>query len=433
MSSRFLSLTLLLLMNIAFAQQKPLSLQDCLQLALEKNPQIHLSQLQLQGAQEGIRASYSGVLPRIGLQSSASHSTQGVSEYVFNNIPFVKGDTSTNYFSAGLSLSQNIYDGGKSWNTIKLARTGYNQTRQQNTLIRQQVIADVTTKFYTVLKAQELLKVFEMSLKNSQEQLKKTDEMYRIGQVAKKDLYKAQVRAGNDRLNVIQQQAQVKLALDNLKEAIGVPSDFPLAVKVESYQKPLVVDRETAIQQALQRNPDLQILHLEQESALLNYKIAKGDMMPTINTSFGYTRSGSEFSRLYSSFDKWWNTSLTLNISYPIFQGFYRKANIQQKYLNYKTYDDQINQRRLELINQIDNLILSINTYLEMIEINELNIASAEEDLRLQQEMYRLNSATLLEVLDAQVALTKAQGDLISIKYDAKIAEARLALLMGTL
>ena len=68
-----------------------------------------------------------------------------------------------------------------------------------------------------------------------------------------------------------------------------------------------------------------------------------------------------------------------------------------------------------------------------MIEINELNIASAKEDLRLQQEMYRLNAATLLEVLDAQVALTKAQGDLVSIKYDAKIAEVKLALLIGTL
>jgi len=68
-----------------------------------------------------------------------------------------------------------------------------------------------------------------------------------------------------------------------------------------------------------------------------------------------------------------------------------------------------------------------------MIEINELNIASAKEDLRLQQEMYRLNAATLLEVLDAQVALTKAQGDLVSTKYDAKIAEVKLALLIGTL
>jgi len=68
-----------------------------------------------------------------------------------------------------------------------------------------------------------------------------------------------------------------------------------------------------------------------------------------------------------------------------------------------------------------------------MIAINEINILSAQEDLRLAQEMYRLNSATLLDVLDAQVAFTKAQGNLVTTKYDAKIAEVQLAYLMGIL
>ena len=429
---RFLISFMLLTIN-AFMQEKPLSLQECIQVALDKNPRLRISQLQKKAAQEGIRISYSNILPRAGLSSSATRSTQGASEYVWNNMTFSKGDTTTNYFEFSLGLQQNIYDGGKSWKNVKLARLGYNQTERESTLWTQEITADVTEKFYTLLKAQELLKVYQLALQNSQEQLKKTDEMFRIGQVAKKDLYKAQVNEGNTRLNVIQQQAQVKLALDNLKEAMGITADSPLAILEENYQLPQVIDREVAIQEALQRNPNLQILHIQKESAWLNYKIAKGDLFPDITASFGYNRSGPEMARLYSDFDKWWNTSLSLNISYSIFQGFYRKANIQQKYLNYQTYDDQIIQQRLELINQIDNLLLSINTYLQMIEINELNIASAKEDLRLQQEMYRLNAATLLEVLDAQVALTKAQGDLVSIKYDAKIAEVKLALLIGTL
>ena len=435
---RLLICFMLLTIN-AFMQEKPLTLQECIQVALDKNPQLHINKLNLQAAKEGIRGSYAsrpgygGILPQIGLSSSVKRSTQGASEYILNNMLFPKGDTTTNYFEFGLGLQQNIYDGGKSWKNVKLARLGYNQTERENTFQTKSIIADVTEKFYTLLKAQELLKVYQVALQNGQEQLKKTDEMFRIGQVAKKDLYKAQVNEGNTRLNVIQQQAQVKLALDDLKKAMGITADSYLAIIEESYQLPQVFDREVAIQQALQRNPNLQILHIQKESAWLNYKIAKGDLFPDITASFGYNRSGPEMARLYSDFDKWWNTSLSLNISYSIFQGFYRKANIQQKYLNYQTYDDQILQQRLELINQIDNLLLSINTYLQMIEINELNIASAKEDLRLQQEMYRLNAATLLEVLDAQVALTKAQGDLVSTKYDAKIAEVKLALLIGTL
>jgi outer membrane protein TolC len=74
-----------------------------------------------------------------------------------------------------------------------------------------------------------------------------------------------------------------------------------------------------------------------------------------------------------------------------------------------------------------------MDTYQEMLEINEINLNSAREDLRLAQEMYKLNSATFLEVLDAQAAFTKAESDIIRIKYDMKIMEARLKLAMGTL
>lgn len=432
MRNKFFIVTLMMAGSL-LAQEQTLTLNDCIKLALQKNPQVHQSQLQVESAQLGLKLAASARLPQVSTYSSLRHSVQGPSEYVINNITFTKGDTSTNYYTLGLNINQNIYNGGVVRNRIRLAQNFHRQVNQQNSFVRQQLVADVTEKFYTLLKQQELLKVYQLAYQNSQEQLKKTDEMYRLGKVAKKDLYKAQVREGNDRLNVIRQEAQVKLAIDDLKKAIGVPAEYPLAVKEEVYQLPQVLSREEAIKKAVENNPNLRVLHLEQESARLNYQIARGDLKPAIDASFGYTRGGSEFNRLYSNLDKWWSTALTVNLSYPIFQGFYRKANLQQKYLEYKTYDDQIQHQRLELINRVDNLLTTLKTYTEMIAINELNIASAEEDLRLQQEMYRLNSATLLEVLDAQVALTRAQGELISIKYDAKIAEVQLGLLMGTL
>lgn len=423
----------LLMVGHLGAQERALTLTECVQLALQKNPQIHRQQLDVEAAKTGLQLAKSYNLPQVSLSSSLSHSTQGPSEYVFNNITFTKGDTTTNYYTAGLSVSQTLYHGGKIRNAVKLANTNYQMKEKSYHYLRQQITADVTEKFYTLLKQQELLKVYRAAQQNSQEQLKKTEEMYRLGQVAKKDLYKAQVREGNDRLNVIRQEAQVKIALDDLKKALGVASDYPLSVREEGYLKPQIIPREEAIRQTLTNNPNLKILNLEQESARLNYLVARGEMMPSLDAYYGYRREGSELNRIYSRLDKWWNTSLQISLSYPLFQGLYRKANIQQKYLQYQGYKDQIAQQQLELITAIDKLLTTLRTYLEMIEINELNIASAEEDLRLQQEMYRLNSATLLEVLDAQVALTRAQGDLISVKYDAKIAEVQLALLMGNL
>jgi len=412
---------------------EPLSLNDCLKLAMSQNQDLKIGDKQLQSAREDIRSSYSGMLPSISLTSSATHSAQGPSEYVYKNTTFTGGDTTTNYFSTALSIDQTIYSGNKVRNSIKLAKGTVENYQIELNRTEQSIIENVTEKFYMVLKAQELLKVYEMTLKNSQEQLKKTEEMFKIGQVAKKDLFKAQVREGNDRLSIIQQKSVLNNALADLKVAIGVAPDFDMNVYEGAYQKPVTLEKDLAENKAVENNAEMKSLRLQKANSYLNYKIAKGDLLPAVYGSFSYSRGGSEITRNFSEFDKWWNTSLSLNISYPIFEGFSRKANIQQKKIAFNLYDDQIEKKKLEIISQVENLILTINTYLEMIDVNEINIQSAQEDLRLAQEMYRLNSATILDVLDAQVALTKAQGDLITTKYDAKIAEVRLAYLMGTL
>lgn len=411
----------------------PLSLDDCLKLAMSKNQDLKIGDKQLQSAREDIRSSYSGMLPSISLTSSATHSAQGPSEYVYKNTTFTGGDTTTNYFSTALSIDQTIYSGNKVRNSIKLAKGTVENYQIELNRTQQSIVENVTEKFYTVLKAQELLKVYEMTLKNSQEQLKKTEEMFKIGQVAKKDLFKSQVREGNDRLSIIQQKSALNSAMSDLKVAIGVAPDYELEVFESAYQKPAAIDRTAAEKKALDNNAEMKALRLQKSNSYLNYKIARGDLFPAVYGSFSYTRGGSEFSRSFSEFDKWWDTSLSLYISYPIFDGFSRKANIQQKKIAFNLYDDQIEKKKLEIVSQIESLILTINTYMEMIDVNEMNIQSAQEDLRLAQEMYRLNSATILDVLDAQVALTQAQGDLITTKYDAKIAEVRLAFLMGTL
>lgn len=425
-------ITLLIITTAAFGAEK-LNLQDCINIALKKNPGIMIASKQVNAYKLGVRGSYGSILPYVSLGARSNRSKQGPSEYIAYGTSFITPDTTTFYHSAGVTYNQNIFDGGKWWNNIHLAKNSLITAIYDQNLTRQGVIANVTEKFYNVLKAKELLNVYKVSLKNSQEQLVKTEEMYKIGQVAKKDLFKAQVSEGNDRLNVIRQRSMILLAISDLNIAIGQSLNTSIEIYEEEYKTPEYVEKEAAINKAITSNQEYNSLIAQKTSAFLQYKIARGDRFPTLSSTFSYYRGGPELSRTYEEFDKWWNTDLTFNLSFPLFDGFRRKTNIQQKLLNFNIYEDRIEQKKIELASRVENLILTLDTYREMIEINELNILSAKEDLRLAQEMYRLKSATLLEVLDAQVTLTRAQGNLITTKYDAKIAETQLALVMGTL
>ena len=75
----------------------------------------------------------------------------------------------------------------------------------------------------------------------------------------------------------------------------------------------------------------------------------------------------------------------------------------------------------------------SLNNYAEIIPLNKAIVASAEEDLKFVRERYSLGSATILEVLDAQVSLIRSNSTLINTIHDARIQEASLKALLGTL
>lgn len=429
----WLMMLLLLLTIQVYPEDKPLTLQDCINIALKENPDFKLAEIQVKSARVGISSSYSGILPRLSSSVGARRSTQGPSEYVFNNITFRKGDTTTYYYDFGLNLYQNIYDGGKWWNSIKLARLQFSNSKLYVEQVKQYIIMNVTQKFYELLKAQEMLRVYQSALESSEEQLKKTRELFRIGKVAERDVFKARVNVGNNKLNLLQQKTAVENARMELNFAIGRAADEPIVVAEETYQKPVVISKEKAINTALANNLELTIMEIEKQTSFVNYKINKADIYPSIYSSFSYSRGGAEFSKIYTPLDKWWNTSVGITLSWPIFNGFSRKAKITQSWLEYKSYDEKIDKKKKEIQKQVETLLNMLNTYIEMLEISEVNIESAKEDLRLAREMYKLNSATLLEVLDAETKLTKAKATMISTMYDAKIVEAQLLYLMGEL
>ena len=82
---------------------------------------------------------------------------------------------------------------------------------------------------------------------------------------------------------------------------------------------------------------------------------------------------------------------------------------------------------------QVELIRKSIMNYSEIIPINQDVVSSAEEDLKVAQERYSIGSATILEVLDAQVSVVRARSSLIRTKYDAYIQQANLKALLGTL
>ncbi|MBN2279066.1 MAG: TolC family protein [Candidatus Marinimicrobia bacterium] len=415
-----------------FAQEK-LTLQECLEIARKNNPDMVMSGQNQKISVNQLSQAWGNLMPTIGAGFGATFGSQAKREYMVGGVLQVQPESTSESYGAGFSLSQPIFNSAL-YSGYQLAKNNVLQAELSTNQTRQYLTYEVTEKFYSYLKAQELLTVYQKAHDNSLEQLKKTEEMHRLGQVAQKDVLKAKVREGGDRLNIINQKQVLANALTNLKSAMGIAADArEIEVYEDNYVPAKFVTMDAAIEHCFENNTSLRLLKEQKQNAEIQYKMAKSSYLPTLSGSFSYNRGGNQIDRIYSEFDQWWSRSLSFDLGFSIFEGFKRKKDVQIKQIQYNIYDEQIRKEKITLTSTLDQLVRNLNTYSEMLEINEINLNSAKEDLRLAQEMYKLNSATFLEVLDAQSALTSAESDRVRIKYDMKIIEVQLQLAMGTL
>ena len=182
----------------------------------------------------------------------------------------------------------------------------------------------------------------------------------------------------------------------------------------------------------LVNSPDLNILDNQIRGAQINVKKAWSSSLPSINMSVGMNASSSDqLTRSY--FDDNYIKSANITLSIPIFSGFRNKNSIQISKLQLNQAETRFTGGTNSAKVSLYALINSLNNYKEIIPIQEEVLISAEEDLKLAQQKYELGSASILELLDAQLALIQASSTLVRTKYDAAIQVANLDDLLGTL
>ena len=181
------------------------------------------------------------------------------------------------------------------------------------------------------------------------------------------------------------------------------------------------------------KNPTLLVSQSRINLGELSYKIAKGLRLPSLRSSVSYSANGEDSDALMESIKDDWSLGMNLSVSVPIYTG---------KSLSTQQYQAKLSKQQSEydFITLLNDLRVqaalireSLKNYSQIIPLNRAIVISAEEDLKLVRERYSLGSATILEVLDAQVSLTRSNSTLINTIHEARMQEASLKALLGTL
>ncbi len=440
----------LFLTSALLAQEtKPLTLDECVQIALQNNSSLKISGYQVESAETSVTSARANFLPKINSSFSSGKYIQGArvtkmdvptgevdSEtggVIYEEKSVLQDRTERNSHSASVSLSQNIFDFGKSMNNLKSNKAGKTSMEHSLKNTRNDVIAGVKQAFYELLKQYRLKEVYEEAVQVSNDEVSRVQTMMEIGLSSQAEVYQARVTLNNSKTTLLNQVNNIELAKADLNNALGrFPSD-PLEIVPENADAIFPeYSFEKASDLAVENNEYLKALEQEVKANSYNIKYAKSAYFPSIGGSASYSRSNTDFSRVYSSkLDQDFSITMGVGVDLNIFNGFSDKASVQRNTIQYNIAVENLEEAKRTLLSSVKQYYLQLNAYKDIIEMNKLNIEAYEENLRLQQEKRRVGSGTELEVTQAQYDLTSARSDLISAEFEAKTVIAQLEAALG--
>ena len=235
--------------------------------------------------------------------------------------------------------------------------------------------------------------------------------------------------------NHISQENSVDIARGNLNVAMGRSPEMSLRIiEVEPTLTPFPYTMNDALEIAIEKNPELAGLERTMHGYKLGMRAAKLAFLPSFGIGAYYNRNNEFFDKVYTTdLDRDYSIQFGASMDLNIFNGFTDKAMYNRQSAYYKNAKEDMADRHRQLVLDVHQAFQNLEAMRKIAEINEDILISAEEDLRLAEERYRVGAGTLLEINDARVAVTEAKQVLISAKYDTETAKASLEAVMGIL
>lgn len=428
-----LIITLLLVISLISA----LTLDEAKQRALTNNPKYQAQLQSYQASRWSSQQAWSSMLPSLSLNGSFVY-LDPATQYIG-----AMGPVTLNHDmrSMNLSLSQPLFMGGKLYQAYKITKTSEELARLTLESTKLSILAEIESKYLSVLQLQELLGISQKDLQSSKQTLAITQVRYDGGTLSYPDLLKVKSKSATKEVALIQSETAMELAKQDLSNALGLTewtdlqpvtltADEPLIDKMLDWTATETGNFTTKANQHAAKN-NLGLKSAAQAATLSNraYSIAKGTFMPTVMLSA--SRSWSENGIDRYAFDITKNT-LALSASLPIlpFWGNYsatRKAwhDVQKSQFDLRTAGDGIN---LAVKAGALNLISAAR----QIRASRLALDFTQQTYDQLQERFRNNMLSTTDMLDAEVMLQAAQVNLTNSSYAYLKAKTALLQALGT-
>jgi outer membrane protein len=405
------------------------TLKNCIRYALLHQPLLKQSALDEEITDYSIRSKLADWYPQLNFNYTVEHFPR-LPVSIFQGFPTRVGSENTS--SGEFSLTQTIFNRDVLLASSSAAdvRTGI---RLQTISSKIDVIVTVSKAYYAVLETQEQIALLDEDILRLRQSLKDAYELYKGGIVDNIDYKRATISLNSAIAQRKQHQELLKAKKAFLKEEMGYPLNLDLSLRYDSTQmeQEALFDTNQTVQYG--NRIEYQLLQTQKRLQEDNLTYYKWGFLPSL-TAFGtYTLNyqNDQFSRLYN---KNYPTSVVgLELSFPIFQGGKRLAQIWQADLELQRIDYGVRLLKNSISSEYAQAIANYKGNLKTYHILKDNLDLAREVYRTILLQYRAGTKTYLEVITAETDLRATQVNLINALFLLLSSKLDVQKALGTI
>ena len=318
------------------------------------------------------------------------------------------------FFNARLTAIWPIFTGFKIYSAYDAAKENVNAKKAAFDMAQNTILMDVATKYFTLRLAEELTVLRESTKKNLEEHLARSKKLEEGGQISKAERLRAEValaEAENALEDSYRDQTLARLALASLLHTdTNITAVTPVMAPEQTFSM------EDFKQLAMDRHPGLRQLRTERKRSQDAVSAARADYYPTV-ALFAYKEL---YTRDLTILEPDW--AIGAKMQWDLFKG----GETRSKVSNAKALDRSLSSMEEQTM---DNIGLLVEKRWREMEHAKSRLESlkktrelAEEAHRSQTLAYEAGLATGLDVVDAELALSRLQVADLKAHYDAVIA-----------
>jgi outer membrane protein TolC len=439
------------------AAAEALTVDQAVQMALERNVGIIGAAAGLDEARSAQYSALAGVLPSVSLSATRSGFWQNdrTGTQVFGGfvIPTLRSDLEQYSTSPTVNASWQVLN-LSSLSGVSASRTGVRAAANRRDAARNDISFATRQKFYDVVRAIKTAVVNANALGLARDEERRVRALFEVGSVSRSDVLQAQVRTAQSELDSLVSHNRVTVQRNVLADQLGIAEeqlgdvDTTLTTTIQTF------DEAQILAEAREARPDLMAAAAEHAAARASMRAANLRRLPYVSLGGSATlKPTSSFkTETFETFTDSTQTTTTpieppivqtgssenelqysasIALNWNIFDGLATDAGIAASRARLMRAESASEQLSRNLAGEVRQVLLTYREATEGLQVAIRALESAEESHKLIQQKYNVGSATILELINAQVQLQRAANDEVTARAAIKVAEAAVARVRG--